>query len=114
MKAVAVISVLLLPSAAFAQSHCDGQTQLDLNFCAKEKWEVADRELNRLWSEIKPTADARGDGQALLTQQRAWLKHRDATCDPELDSDGSAAPMLYWACMEEQALKRNQELAAWQ
>ncbi|WP_282169360.1 lysozyme inhibitor LprI family protein [Ruegeria atlantica] len=112
MKAVAVIVVVLLPSAAFAQSHCDGQTQLDLNFCAKERWEVADQELNRLWSVIKPAADARGDGQALLTEQRAWLKRRDGTCDPELDSDGSAAQMFYWACMEEQTLKRNQELAA--
>ncbi|RBW60190.1 lysozyme inhibitor LprI family protein [Ruegeria sp. A3M17] len=113
MKAVAALTAMLLPSAAFAQSHCEGHTQLDLNFCAKEKWEVADQELNRLWSEVKPASDTRGDGQTLLTEQRAWLKRRDATCDLELESDGSAAPMFYWACMEEQTLQRNQALEAW-
>lgn len=113
MKAVAVLAVILLPTASDAQSHCAGQTQIEATFCAKEKWEIADKELNRLWKEIKPAADTRGSGQALLNEQRAWLKRRDATCDPELKSDGSAAQMFYWACMEEQTLKRNQELAAW-
>ncbi|WP_159090020.1 MULTISPECIES: lysozyme inhibitor LprI family protein [Ruegeria] len=113
MKAVAVLATTLLPVTTYAQSHCNGHTQLDLNFCAKEKWEIADQELNRLWSEIKPLSDTRGDGQALLTEQRAWLKRRDATCDTELESDGSAAPMFYWACMEEQTLQRNQALEAW-
>ncbi len=61
---------------------------------------------------MKPKADARGNGQALLNQQRAWLKQRDATCEPEKQSDGSAAPMFYWACMEEQTLQRNQVLRA--
>jgi len=113
MKIILILAVTLAPSTSFAQSSCGGQTQLEINFCAKEKWEIADRELNRLWKQIKPTADARGDGQALLTEQRAWLKTRDAACDPELTSGGSADAMFYWTCMEEQTLKRNQELAAW-
>ena len=113
MKAFAFLAFVLIPSSTFAQSHCGGQTQLEINFCAHEKWAIADGELNRLWKEIKPVADARGDGQALLKEQRAWLKMRDATCDPELTSGGSADAMFYWACMEEQTLKRNQALAAW-
>ncbi|WP_170399771.1 lysozyme inhibitor LprI family protein [Ruegeria arenilitoris] len=113
MRVFACLIVALLPLTAAAQSSCGGQTQLDANFCAKEKWEIADRELNRIWKEVKPRADARGDGQTLLNEQRAWLKTRDATCEPELKSDGSAAPMFYWACMEEQTLTRNQVLEAW-
>ena len=113
MKAVATLAVILLPTVSGSQSHCADQTQIDATFCAKEKWEIADKELNRLWKEIKPAADRRGNGPALLNEQRAWLKRRDATCAPELQSDGSAAQMFYWSCMEEQTLKRNQELSAW-
>lgn len=104
----------LSPAAATAQSHCNGQTQIDANFCAMEKWEIADRELNRLWSQVKPAADARGTGQALLAEQRAWLKRRDAACGPEQASGGSAAPMFYWDCMEQETLRRNQVLRALQ
>ncbi|WP_170349042.1 MULTISPECIES: lysozyme inhibitor LprI family protein [Ruegeria] len=110
MRFIVCLVTILIPAYSAAQSSCEGQTQLDANFCAKEKWEIADRELNRIWAEVKPMADARGNGQALLDEQRAWLKARDAACDPELDSDGSAAPMFYWDCMEQQTLTRNQIL----
>ena len=113
MRLFASLIIALFPISAAAQSSCSGQTQLDANFCAKEQWEAADRELNRLWAQIKPAADARGDGKTLLNEPRAWLKTRDSTCEPELKSDGSAAPMFYWACMEEQTLARNQALETW-
>lgn len=112
MKRVFILLIVLIPTTATAQSHCNGQTQIDANFCAKEKWAIADRELNRLWKEVKPKADARGNGRELLNEQRAWLKRRDATCDPEAKSGGTAAPMFYWSCMEEQTLQRNQVLRA--
>ncbi len=113
MRVFAYLIVALVPLPAVAQSSCSGQTQLDANFLAKEKWEFADRELNRIWKEVKPLADARGVGQSLLQEQRAWLKTRDVTCDRELMGDGSAAPMFYWVCMEEQTLSRNKALRAW-
>lgn len=110
MKRICMFLIALSPSIVTAQSHCDGQTQIDANFCAKEQWEAADRELNQLWKQVKPVADARGAGKALLNEQRAWLKRRDATCGPELKSDGSAAQMFYWSCMEQQTLQRNEVL----
>ena len=110
MTRILALLLALGPTAALAQSSCGGNTQIDANFCAKEKWEIADRELNRLWKQVKPVADARGTGQALLNEQRAWLKRRDATCDRELQGGGSAAAMFYWACMEDLTLKRNQVL----
>ncbi|MCA0927374.1 lysozyme inhibitor LprI family protein [Ruegeria profundi] len=110
MRGLAFLIAALLPPSAVAQSSCNGQTQFDLNFCAKEKWEIADRELNRIWGEVKPLADTRGEGQALLEQQRAWLKSRDAICEPELSAGGSADAMFYWSCMEEQTLARNKVL----
>ncbi|MDA7963435.1 lysozyme inhibitor LprI family protein [Ruegeria sp.] len=113
MKIIPILALALIPASSFAQSHCGGQTQLAINFCAKEKWAIADSELNRLWKDIKPAADARGEGQALLDEQRAWLRNRDATCDPELTAGGSADAMFYWACMEEQTLERNRDLTDW-
>lgn len=103
----------LTPACALAQEpqySCPGQTQLDFNFCARDGWKVADDELNRLWSEAKPAANARGTGQQLLTEQRAWLQQRDAACEPELESGGSADQMFYWNCMKEQTERRNGEL----
>ncbi|MBY6067249.1 DUF1311 domain-containing protein [Leisingera aquaemixtae] len=110
MMRILFLLAAFCPAAASAQSSCNGQTQIDANFCAKEKWQIADNELNRLWKQVKPAADARGTGQALLAEQRAWLKRRDATCLPERSSGGSAAAMFYWACMEEETLQRNQVL----
>ncbi len=107
MLRVFAFLIAIVPVAAQAQPSCGGQTQIDANFCAKERWEIADRELNRLWKVVKPMADARGTERALLNEQRAWLKRRDATCEPELASGGSAAPMFYWSCMEEETRKRN-------
>ena len=112
LRCAIAAAVLVSPLPVSAQSHCSGQTQIDANFCAKENWEIADRELNRLWKIVKPRADARGTGRALLNQQRDWLKRRDAKCEPELNSGGSADAMFYWNCMEEETVARNQQLRA--
>ncbi|WP_171060776.1 lysozyme inhibitor LprI family protein [Poseidonocella sp. HB161398] len=106
MKALAAGLAVLCLVIAVAQPHCGGTTQVDANFCALERWEIADAELNRLWSTAKPAADARGTGAALLAGQRAWLKERDADCGPEQEGGGTAAPMFYWSCMEERTLQR--------
>lgn len=112
-SAIVFLTLVACPVPTLAQPSCGGQTQIEANFCAKEKWEIADRELNRIWKEVKPLADAKGAGQALLTEQRVWLKTRDATCEEELTSGGSADAMFYWTCMEQQTLARIQALAAW-
>ncbi len=112
MRNICVLLVAIGPTTASAQSACSGQTQLDATMCAKEKSGDADRELNRLWKQAKPRADAGGTGGALLQEQQAWLQQRDATCKPELQSGGSADPMFYWDCMEEQTRQRNGALRA--
>jgi uncharacterized protein YecT (DUF1311 family) len=113
-----LIAALLLaaaPAAAQTSVDCSGQqTQLDMNFCAKGGWEVSDAVLNRLWGEVKPAADRRGTGAALLEEQRAWLRLRDATCERERDqyAGGSIAPLVYWQCMDRMTIRRNAELRA--
>lgn len=106
------MTLFLTEMTVKAQTHCPGQTQREINICAHQKWVAADQELNRIWQDLKPRMDARGEGSALLEQQRAWLKTRDATCDPELAAGGSAAQMIYWTCMEDMTLERNAVLRA--
>ena len=116
MRAVPVLMILLAaPAAGQVSIDCsDRQTQLDLNFCARDGWGVSDAELNRLWAEVKPAADRRGFGAELLAEQRAWLRRRDATCEADRDgyAGGSIAPMIYWQCMDRQTIARNAELRA--
>ena len=87
-------------------------TQFDINVCAGRAAQAADDELNRLWKIVKPRADARGEGQALLEAQRAWLKYRDATCEMERASygAGSMAPAAFAMCIERLTLERNAAL----
>lgn len=63
LAAVAILAVLPLSVAA---QGCEGRTQIEINSCAKQRWESADRELNRLWGVLKPMADTRGRGRQLL------------------------------------------------
>lgn len=109
------LTLTLLPLAASLSaqelgSTCSGTTQLEANICARDRWQLADDKLNRLWREVKPRADARGAGQALLGEQRGWLRQRDAKCKPELNSKGSMAPSLYYGCMQDLTEQRNVQL----
>ncbi len=106
-----------LPAAAQVSLDCSNQTtQLDMNFCAKSGWELSDAELNRIWKIVKPQADARGQGDFLLNQQRGWLAVRDSTCEKERDqyAGGSIAPMVYWQCMDRMTINRNAQLRQFQ
>ena len=109
---LAPLAFLGVPAAA--QDCASPRTQFDLNVCSSLAAQAADDELNRLWRMLKPIADARGDGQALLSSQRAWLKYRDATCEAERDSygQGSFAPTAYYTCIERMTRQRNADFRA--
>ncbi|SMY05889.1 lysozyme inhibitor LprI family protein [Flavimaricola marinus] len=113
LVAVFVAGLGLSANPAQAQrTNCSNlQTQMQMNDCSYDNWETADAELNRLWRILKPAADARGQGAALLRQQRAWLAERDRRCEAERDqfAGGSIAPQVYWTCMEARTLERNRE-----
>ncbi|SHI38065.1 lysozyme inhibitor LprI family protein [Wenxinia saemankumensis] len=110
------IALAALPFAAPAAAQdvdcARDQTQMALNICAQRDWQAADDELNRLWAILKPRADAGGWGQRLLEEQRTWLRARDAQCEGERDryAGGSMAPLVYWTCMEQTTLRRNDDL----
>jgi uncharacterized protein YecT (DUF1311 family) len=108
---VVALAVFAAPAAAQRVDCTLLATQLDMNECSNANWGIADAELNRLWGILKPAADAQGQGDALLTQQRAWLGERDRRCEAERDqfAGGSIAPLVFWNCMEARTLERNRE-----
>lgn len=95
---------------ALAQDCANAVTQMDLNQCAQDEWEVADARLNeayqqamallRDWDARLP-ADERGGADALRDAQRAWITFRDKACEAEgyAMKGGSAEPLVVFGCL---------------
>jgi uncharacterized protein YecT (DUF1311 family) len=71
----------------------------------------ADQQLNRTYEQIRKTL-VEEDKKKLQEAQRIWLQFRDANCtaERELYSGGSAASMVYAACIEADTRHRTSEL----
>lgn len=87
----------------------NASTQLDLNYCAAEDYELADKELNMLYQNLKKSLSPE-DFTALKSQQKQWITKRDATCPRP--SSGSMASMIEYNCKAVETEKRNTELRA--
>lgn len=101
-----------LPELVSAQASCTGTSSAAATECEHARWQRADAELNDLWTQLKPQADARGTGAALLARQRQWIKRRDTTCERELGHGGSLDQAIYYSCMKDMTLRRNAEFRA--
>ena len=72
---------------------------------------VADEQLNQTYAHVRQVLSL--DEQRDLQQaQRLWLEFRDANCSAErnLYGSGTAAPMVYAACLEADSRQRTAEL----
>jgi uncharacterized protein YecT (DUF1311 family) len=72
---------------------------------------VADEQLNQTYARVRQVLSP--DEQKDLQQaQLLWLKFRDANCSAErnLYGPGTAAPMVYAACLEADTRQRTAEL----
>ncbi|MGD9912737.1 MAG: lysozyme inhibitor LprI family protein [Rhizobiaceae bacterium] len=111
------------PALAEDELDCrDPQTQHDMNMCANQDFEVADKELNEVWKKARDHAKAvdeeqwedslRGAEKALLNAQRGWIPYRDGSC--ELYGfearGGSMEPMLVSGCKATMTKARTKEL----
>ena len=101
-----------LPELGSTQATCERKTSIETTECEYARWQLADAELNQLWGDLKPRADARGTGSALLAEQRQWLKRRDSRCEQELGHGGSLDGAIYYGCMWRLTLQRNAEFRA--
>ncbi len=83
-----------------AQSCDDPQTQVQINTCATQEHERADRELNRVYRQL--ASRLKGDRLAKLrAAQIAWIKFRDAQCELESAeyARGSMYPAVLSGCL---------------
>jgi uncharacterized protein YecT (DUF1311 family) len=108
-----MLGFLLLSSPAFAELCDDPQTQSDMNYCAKYRFEKADGELNDVYGRLKSGYARYAEPKAaLVAAQRAWVSFRDAECkQDEMAADGgSAAPMVILECKARLTIARTEQL----
>lgn len=120
--------VLLLDAPASSEDalpvDCkDAQTQSDMNVCAAEDYEAADKALNVQWQAARKAASvwddlietegrARGAEERLLKAQRAWLSYRDSQCDALgfTVEGGTIQPLVVSSCLADLTRRRTEEL----
>ena len=87
-------------------------TTVDLRSCFAKAKDAADAQLNAAYQEIRGRLDS-ADELRLVAAQRFWIQYRDANCTAgrELYAGGTAAPVVYLACLEAMTRARTKELA---
>ena len=123
-----LLSLISVGKIAFADDapNCEDSANLnqqDMNMCAEQDFQKADRLLNKTWPEAKSFAEKadqdleknlQGYAKALLDSQRAWLAYRDAQCvlDGFGSRGGSMEPMLVSGCKATMTNERVKEFRA--
>ncbi|KTR82079.1 lysozyme inhibitor LprI family protein [Novosphingobium fluoreni] len=111
-----MILALILAAATPAPDCRNAMTQADMNICAGQQRESADRALNATWKRASDIARARSraDFNLLLDAQRKWLAYRDAQCVAENGrrgpGSGSMWPMQQSACITGLTQERTKRL----
>lgn len=123
MTVMAVVFGAGFAGAAQAQTvDCDNAiTQMDMNVCAANAFNAADKDLNAAYARAR-SAMRRIDGElsasqagaetALRDAQRAWITFRDNACLAEgfQMRGGSAEPLLVFGCKARLTEQRAQDL----
>ena len=86
MKKILLISALLWSSMAYAEEttiECNEEgTQQEMNKCAYDDFQVADKELNKVYNELR---EAKKEDKLFLKNlkkaQKAWITFRDLDLD---------------------------------
>lgn len=119
-SAISAAFLVLAHSAAWPDNDdhkCNPEgKQSQLNACAENDFNNADRELNRVYQEL--ISKLTSQKQASLRQeQRTWLKERAPNCRKEANAEaegGSMWPMIFNFCRASATKERVQVLHKWQ
>ncbi len=86
-------------------------TTLDMAQCFSKAKASSDEKLTALYKRVLSKLDG-DDADRLVNVQRVWAEYREANCSAErvLYQGGSAAPVVYVACMEALTKARTEEL----
>lgn len=87
------------------------QTQQEMNQCAAQGYETADRELKTMYEQMH-TQMSNASRSQLETAQEEWIEFRSAECRLEAkpNEGGSMYPTVYYRCMERITRDRMKQL----
>ena len=95
---------MLLAAPATPRDCSDAATQTDMNICANEELERADKGLHAVYGRLRKKLKAEGSAeQLLINAQRAWIAFRDPECafaGPDY-AGGSMQPFVIAHCKTE-------------
>ena len=91
----ATLVIILLEPLSSAQAACPGDTQMEMNDCAGQDFDKADKQLNQAYKRLEKTPE-------LIAAEKAWIVFRDAECKYQAQAveGGSMQPMVYANCMQ--------------
>ncbi|MFK3709274.1 lysozyme inhibitor LprI family protein [Leclercia adecarboxylata] len=113
MKRALIAGALLLSTSALADECTNASTQLEMNTCAAQQYQAADKTLNQTYqTAIKRAAAPQRD--LLKKAQQAWIALRDADCAliGSGTEGGSVQPMIVNQCLAEKTNEREAYLAS--
>ncbi|BBT71632.1 MULTISPECIES: lysozyme inhibitor LprI family protein [Enterobacteriaceae] len=114
MKSVLPALALLLTSGyALADECASANTQAEMNACAAEQYQAADKKLNQTWLDVLKRAEPT-QRDLLKKAQTAWIALRDADCAFLSSSThgGSVQPMINSQCLTDKTTEREAFLAS--
>lgn len=106
-------ATLLLSASALADECANASTQTEMNTCAAQQYQAADKTLNQTYqTAIKRAAAPQRD--LLKKAQQAWIALRDADCAliGSGTEGGSVQPMIVNQCLAEKTNEREAWLAS--
>jgi uncharacterized protein YecT (DUF1311 family) len=122
MPKVFVPLLLLLPLVALAQQgtdarirealkHCESDS-LSEKLCAAHRFQEADKELNRVYSEQMNRLKNDKPKERLRAAQRTWLKFRNEDCSYQgwATEQGSIHPYIVSECMTRHTKRRIEDI----
>ena len=120
MRLALVLTAVAAGPALAQEVDCsEAFTQADLNECAYQGWQAADRDLNEAYAAAVAKARDYDAASAPLSAedtlreaQRAWVAYRDPACVAQAFAlaGGSAYPMEQFGCLQHLTEQRTEML----
>ena len=102
------------PAPLYPTQDCGRYTvQNDMNICANDNAEAADRALNAVYKQVLASRPAPADRDGVKQAERSWIKYRDKTCADQVgpqEDGGSIWPMDMANCLQTETDKRIRSL----
>ncbi len=101
MKLAVLFAAVLLAAPAVAQDCKQATTQSEMNICAGQDYQKADKALNAAYANLLGALSEPGFKAKLRAAQRSWISYRDAECTFETAASegGTIHPLEYSGCL---------------